>query len=133
MRHSVETPVHVFGYNWTGSNDDAGKQLAAYIEEVIAFYKCQGRICEHVILITHSMGGLVARSACKLHGAESKVLGVVHGVQLFIVAQSEAHVVLPAAVLVLDTDGRVVINEVADKAAVDNGSPTEEPSPSRNG
>ncbi len=40
-----------------------------------------GRICHQVILITHSMGGLDARSACMLHGAESKVLGVVHGVQ----------------------------------------------------
>jgi hypothetical protein len=27
------------------------------------------------------MGGLVARSACALHGAEGKVLGVIHGVQ----------------------------------------------------
>jgi len=38
-------------------------------------------MCNQVILVTHSMGGLVARAACKLHGAEEKVLGVVHGVQ----------------------------------------------------
>jgi pimeloyl-ACP methyl ester carboxylesterase len=81
MRHCFEHPVHVFGYNWTASNDDSGKKLAAYIDEVIQKYKAMGRICTHVILITHSMGGLVARSACVLHGAESKVLGIVHGVQ----------------------------------------------------
>lgn len=81
IRHCFEFPVHAFGYNWTASNGDAGKKLAAYIDEVMALYTCQGRICERVILVTHSMGGLVARSACKLHGAESKVLGIVHGVQ----------------------------------------------------
>jgi hypothetical protein len=81
MRHCFEFPVHVCGYNWTASNDDSGKKLAAYIDEVIKKYQALDRLCEHVILITHSMGGLVARSACVLHGAESKVLGVVHGVQ----------------------------------------------------
>lgn len=39
------------------------------------------RECNKVIIVTHSMGGLVARSACVLHGAEGKVLGVIHGVQ----------------------------------------------------
>lgn len=33
------------------------------------------------ILVTHSMGGLVARAAMKLSGAEGQVFGVVHGVQ----------------------------------------------------
>ncbi|MFY9269184.1 MAG: alpha/beta hydrolase, partial [Candidatus Manganitrophaceae bacterium] len=66
---------------WTASNDDSGKKLAAYINDVIAIYKNAGRLCEKVILITHSMGGLVARSACKSHGAESKVLEILHGVQ----------------------------------------------------
>ena len=37
--------------------------------------------CEKVILVTHSMGGIVARAAMKVAGAEGKVLGVVHGVQ----------------------------------------------------
>ena len=46
MRHCFEHPVHVFGYNWTASNDDSGKKLAAYIDEVIKKYKAMGRICE---------------------------------------------------------------------------------------
>ncbi|MFY9268140.1 MAG: hypothetical protein WAO55_00155, partial [Candidatus Manganitrophaceae bacterium] len=66
---------------WTASNDDSGKKLAAYINDVIAIYKNAGRLCEKVILITHSMGGLVARAACKESDTEGKVLGVIHGVQ----------------------------------------------------
>ena len=81
MRHCFETPVHVCGYNWTASNRDSGAALAKYIDEVIQLYKSKGRLCEQVILITHSMGGLDGRSAIKLHGAASKVLGVIHGVQ----------------------------------------------------
>lgn len=81
IRHCFEFPVHACGYNWTASNSDAGKKLAAYIDEVIASYESQRRICKRVILVTHSMGGLVARAACMMHGAHSKVLGVIHGVQ----------------------------------------------------
>jgi len=81
VRHCFEFPVHVCGYNWTASNRDGGAALSKQIDEVIEKYKKSGRICNHVIIVTHSMGGLNARSACMLHGAQSKVLGVVHGVQ----------------------------------------------------
>ena len=74
-------PVHVFGYNWTASNDLAGQKLAAEIDRVIQLYRDMGRYCDHVILVTHSMGGLVARSACMLEGIKDKVLGIVHGAQ----------------------------------------------------
>ncbi|HEY5523654.1 MAG TPA: alpha/beta hydrolase, partial [Desulfuromonadaceae bacterium] len=76
-----EFPVHAFGYNWTASNGLAGEKLAAYIDQVITGYTDAGRKCPKVLLVTHSMGGLVARSACLLHGAKEKVLGVIHGVQ----------------------------------------------------
>ncbi|WP_298438903.1 alpha/beta hydrolase [Geobacter sp.] len=76
-----EIPVHAFGYNWTASNDLAGEKLASYIDEVRKQYTDKGRKCEKVLLVTHSMGGLVARAACLLHGARDKVLGVIHGVQ----------------------------------------------------
>lgn len=74
---SFELPVYAFGYNWTASNSSSGKKLKEFIELVISKHTP----CEHVILVTHSMGGLVARSACMEHGASAKVLGVVHGVQ----------------------------------------------------
>lgn len=80
-RHCFEFPVHAFGYNWSASNHDSGKALKQYIDKVIKTYTDQGRLCGQVILLTHSMGGLVARSACTLHGAAPQVLGVLHGVQ----------------------------------------------------
>lgn len=76
-----EFPVHAFGYNWSASNDFAGKELADEIEKIKKGYTDTGRKCEKVLLVTHSMGGLVARSACMLHGAKDNVLGVIHGVQ----------------------------------------------------
>jgi pimeloyl-ACP methyl ester carboxylesterase len=74
-------PVYGFGYNWSASNRTSGAKLAARITEIIAEGKKVTGTCEKVILVTHSMGGLVARAAMKLSGAEGKVLGVVHGVQ----------------------------------------------------
>lgn len=83
-----EFPVHAFGYNWTASSDNSGLHLKKYIEQTISNYRNgahshdrRKRDCDKVILVTHSMGGLVARSACVLHGAEDMVIGVVHGVQ----------------------------------------------------
>ncbi|OQB55286.1 MAG: PGAP1-like protein [Deltaproteobacteria bacterium ADurb.Bin151] len=76
-----EFPVHVFGYNWTASNDLAGQKLATEIDLVIQLYRDMGRFCDYVILVTHSMGGLVARNACLREGIKDKVLGIVHGVQ----------------------------------------------------
>lgn len=74
-------PVYGFGYNWTDSNENSGQKLACRIDEIIAEARATVGLCEKVILITHSMGGLVARAACTLAGAEGKVLGVIHGVQ----------------------------------------------------
>lgn len=74
---SFQLPVYGFGYNWTASNSSSGKKLKEFIEQVIQKHSP----CERVILVTHSMGGLVARSAVLEHGANAKVLGIVHGVQ----------------------------------------------------
>lgn len=74
-------PVYGFGYNWGASNRSSGAKLATRITEIIAEAKAIIGACEKVILVTHSMGGLVARAAMKLAGAEGQVLGVVHGVQ----------------------------------------------------
>lgn len=74
-------PVHAFGYNWAASNLDSGAKLAQYIADTIHGYDGQrGQRCSKVLLVTHSMGGLVARAAVKASGAESQVLGVIHGV-----------------------------------------------------
>jgi pimeloyl-ACP methyl ester carboxylesterase len=76
-----EFPVYAFGYNWTDSNENSGRKLAARIKEIISEAKQVTGLCEKVILITHSMGGLVARWASEWAGAQGNILGVIHGVQ----------------------------------------------------
>ena len=79
-------PVHVQGYNWLKSNGDAGKALAKQIQEIIDYWNHQtvcGYRCEQVILVSHSMGGLVTRAAVhpEFGNVADKVLGIVHGEQ----------------------------------------------------
>jgi hypothetical protein len=76
-----EFPVYAFGYNWTGDAKAAGAKLVARIDEVMAEARQVTGRCEKVILVSHSMGGLVTRAASKLAGGEGKILGIVHGVQ----------------------------------------------------
>lgn len=76
-----EFPVFAFGYNWTDSAETAGARLKERIEQIRDEARATVGACEQVILVTHSMGGLVARACCRLAGAEGLVLGVVHGVQ----------------------------------------------------
>lgn len=74
-------PVWAHGYNWLKSNEQSARSLVDKIDAVIEHYRksdyfhCDGK----VILVTHSMGGLVGRRAAQL--VPDKVLGVVHGVQ----------------------------------------------------
>lgn len=74
-------PVFAAGYNWLRSCGDAATFLSKRVVEILA--DCRDRLgvkCEHgVILVTHSMGGLVARRLSQLH--PELVQGVVHGVQ----------------------------------------------------
>jgi hypothetical protein len=75
-------PVHAMGYNWLKGNAISAIKIAARISDLISSYKSQGFNCEKVILVTHSMGGLVARGVIhpKIGGINEKVLGIVHGV-----------------------------------------------------
>lgn len=78
-------PVHVFGYNWLQDNTESATKLVEYIDKVIEMYKHlrgHGMSVEKVILVTHSMGGLVARYASQHLGCQNKILGIVHGVIL---------------------------------------------------
>ncbi|WP_454732679.1 MULTISPECIES: hypothetical protein [Cupriavidus] len=94
------------GYNWLQSNRDSGAAIKDLIENTILPYYNEGKtvvaedtpdgqgnnqcsirrrkpgrvMAEQVIVVTHSMGGLVSRSLTEIHQCE-KVLGVSHGVQ----------------------------------------------------
>ncbi|UTI09279.1 GPI inositol-deacylase [Enterobacter hormaechei] len=80
-------PVHVYGYNWLQDNKTSAQGLVAFIDRTISLYKNErghgmpfpaGQ--EKVIIVTHSMGGLVARYVSQVLGAKDKILGIVHGV-----------------------------------------------------
>lgn len=75
-------PIYAFGYNWVGNNKDAGEKLAARITEIINKENFAHHPCDQVILVSHSMGGLVTRS-CVVGSAKAagQVLGIIHGAQ----------------------------------------------------
>jgi pimeloyl-ACP methyl ester carboxylesterase len=71
-------PTFAIGYNWLNSNLESSKRLERRILEIIKFYTDRRVPCKQVILVTHSMGGLVARACAKR--IPDKILGVIHGV-----------------------------------------------------
>lgn len=76
----IRFPVYACGYNWLQSNSESAKRLAKRIEAVIKANNSKSFTCEQVILITHSMGGLVARACSELQGQQGKIAGILHGV-----------------------------------------------------
>jgi pimeloyl-ACP methyl ester carboxylesterase len=81
LTYRYQFPVHAVGYNWLQSNAVSAERLAAKIDEFTKYYREKWRYrCEKVILVTHSMGGLVARYYSEPMGNRDKVLGIVHGV-----------------------------------------------------
>jgi hypothetical protein len=74
--------VYAFGYNWLQSNGVNAQLIATRINKVIDNLNQSGYECNQVIVVTHSMGGLLGRAL--IHPAygnlQEKVLGIVHGV-----------------------------------------------------
>lgn len=78
LEKAADTQYEVWaaGYNWLQSNHDSAKYVIDYIKDtVLPHYKGKA---EKVLIVTHSMGGLVARAMVKCH-AFSELYGVVHG------------------------------------------------------
>jgi hypothetical protein len=84
--------VYAIGYNWLQSNADSGQQVVEgsdyYDPKTKKTTRLMGikEICAEnhtgkAIILTHSMGGLVARMAIAMHGAEGLMHGVFHNVQ----------------------------------------------------
>lgn len=79
-------PVHAMGYNFVKSNGESAVVIADRIRGLVAGYKKRGFQCEEVIIITHSMGGLVGRALIHpkygnmLDDKNVKVLGIYHNV-----------------------------------------------------
>jgi hypothetical protein len=80
LSYRYRFPVHACGYNWLDDNANSAKRLHQRIDEIIARYRREKKRCEKVIVVTHSMGGLVARHCSEVLGAKGKIFGIVHGV-----------------------------------------------------
>lgn len=70
-------PVYAVGYNWLESCSKSATRLERRIAEIIRYWTKRRHKCDKVILITHSMGGLVARACAKR--IPDKIAGIVHG------------------------------------------------------
>jgi hypothetical protein len=79
-RARFRMPVYACGYNWLDSNIEAAKRLRQRIVDVIKENSHEHSRCSQVILVTHSMGGLVARACQQLDGMQEAIAGIVHGV-----------------------------------------------------
>ncbi|WP_020652095.1 esterase/lipase family protein [Massilia niastensis] len=71
-------PVYCVGYNWLEDCGASSKRLEQRILEILAFWTRAKRRCDKVVLVTHSMGGLVARACAKR--IPDKIAGIIHGV-----------------------------------------------------
>lgn len=75
----AKTPIYAVGYDWRQSCAKSGIYLQTRIDKILKEKENNG--AEKVILITHSMGGLVSRSGMKGTPLAGKVLGVAHVAQ----------------------------------------------------
>jgi hypothetical protein len=79
-------PVHAMGYNFLRSNGESAKVIAERICGMVKGYQQRGFKCDEVIIVTHSMGNLLARALIHpsygnlLANPSVKVLGIYHNV-----------------------------------------------------
>jgi pimeloyl-ACP methyl ester carboxylesterase len=71
-------PVYAVGYNWLQCCGYSAQRVEKRIREIIKWWQARRYDCKQVILVSHSMGGLVARAAAKR--VPDLVAGVIHGV-----------------------------------------------------
>lgn len=70
-------PVYAVGYNWLESCAVSAQRLENRIAAIVAEWQALKRRCDKVILVTHSMGGLVARACAK--SIPDRIAGIIHG------------------------------------------------------
>jgi len=79
-------PVHAMGYNFLKSNGESAVVIADRIRGLVRGYQKRGFKCDEVIIVTHSMGGILARALIHpdygklLNDKTVKVLGMYHSV-----------------------------------------------------
>lgn len=79
---AYQYPVYAFGYNWLESCAQSAGRLRERIDGIKRFWSERKHECNQVILVTHSMGGLVARACARSSppgdGSAPDIAGVVH-------------------------------------------------------
>ncbi|WEF33633.1 esterase/lipase family protein [Pseudoduganella chitinolytica] len=75
-------PVYALGYNWLQSNGESARMIAKRITALIEALIKSGYECNQVVVVTHSMGGLVGRALVHpdFGNLQDSVAGIVHGV-----------------------------------------------------
>lgn len=79
-------PVHAMGYNFVQSNGATAVTIAERLRGLVKGYRERGFKCHEIILVTHSMGGLLARALIHpdygkiVNNKELTILGVYHSV-----------------------------------------------------
>jgi hypothetical protein len=124
--------VHACGYNWLDDNAVAAERLKKKIVSTVRRYVNEKKMCEKVILVTHSMGGLVARHCSEVLGMRDHIMGIVHGVMPAIGAAAvyrrmKAGTENPALGPIENAKGAAVAsalgNDAAEMTAVLSGAP----------
>jgi pimeloyl-ACP methyl ester carboxylesterase len=119
-------PVYAVGYNWLDDCEQSSRRLEQRILEIINFWTDHKRQCKQVILITHSMGGLVARACARR--IPDKIAGVIHGVMPALGAPA-AYRRLACGTEGFNPDNGPLDNLAASRAALILGETTEKTTP----
>ena len=72
LKAFIDMRVYAFGYDWLRSNNVSGKELCDTINALQE---------DKIIIVSHSMGGLVTRACVIRLKDKNRVLGVIHGAQ----------------------------------------------------
>ncbi len=80
LSYRYRFPVHSCGYNWLDDNKNSAVRLTGRIKDILDRYTKEKKRVDKVILVTHSMGGLVARYCSEVLGQSDRIYGIVHGV-----------------------------------------------------
>lgn len=77
----VDFPVYACGYNWLQSNDKSAIDVSKRMEKIKQEYSSKNSKVKFLkfLIVTHSMGGLVARSIVQQGLMADDIGGVIHG------------------------------------------------------
>ncbi len=107
-------PVYAFGYDWRQPNKDSAQRLKERVDEIL-----DETSASTAVLVTHSMGGIVARAAM-LDGVfrEKKISGAVHIGQPVLGAPSAYRRLVAGVSDTLDGDLSRLLRDKAETVAV---------------